>query len=83
MLLKSLFNLIFLVGLQNPANGAAISQDVTKGSLKIAYGALQQWYNISNGLWIPSTGWWNSANCMSTMEGQLFMMLMHLQALPS
>lgn len=40
------------------------ARDVTTANAELAFDALQQWYNISIGLWIPSTGWWNSANCM-------------------
>jgi predicted alpha-1,6-mannanase (GH76 family) len=28
--------------------------------------ALQSWYNTTSGLW-DSTGWWNSANCLTTL----------------
>ncbi|KAH9827488.1 glycoside hydrolase family 76 protein [Teratosphaeria destructans] len=41
---------------------------VTFGNAESAYGALQQWYNESNGLWVPSTGWWNSANCLTVIS---------------
>ncbi|KAF2769839.1 Six-hairpin glycosidase [Teratosphaeria nubilosa] len=41
---------------------------VTFGNAESAYGALQKWYNQSNGLWIPSTGWWNSANCLTVIS---------------
>ena len=27
---------------------------------------LQKWYNEETGLWNPSAGWWNSANCELT-----------------
>ena len=39
------------------------TQAVTLRNAEDGFMALQQWYNESNGLWIPSTGWWNSANC--------------------
>lgn len=28
---------------------------------------LQAWYNTTYGLWVPSSGWWNSANCLTTL----------------
>lgn len=33
----------------------------------LAFNQLQTWYNQSIGLWIPSTGWWNSANCLTVI----------------
>ena len=36
---------------------------VTFGDAEASFRTLQQYYNQSIGLWIPSTGWWNSANC--------------------
>lgn len=42
---------------------AGIVGAVTLQDAEASFDALQQWYNSSNGLWIPSTGWWNSANC--------------------
>lgn len=32
-----------------------------------AFDTLQTWYDPSTGLWLPSTGWWNSANCLTTL----------------
>ncbi|KAK5133085.1 hypothetical protein LTR08_008195 [Meristemomyces frigidus] len=40
---------------------------VTTSNAEDAYDALQGWYNESVGLWIPSTGWWNSANCLTVI----------------
>jgi hypothetical protein len=40
-----------------------VTQAVTLGDANDGFITLQQWYNESTGLWIPSTGWWNSANC--------------------
>ena len=36
---------------------------VTLQNAEDGFNTLQTWYNESNGLWVPSTGWWNSANC--------------------
>jgi len=38
---------------------------ITTANAETAYSSLMQWYNTSNGLWVPSTGWWNSANCLT------------------
>jgi len=35
---------------------------VTFADAEASFRTLQQWYNVSNGLYVPSTGWWNSAN---------------------
>jgi hypothetical protein len=40
-----------------------LTQAVTLQNAEDGFNTLQQWYNESTGLWIPSTGWWNSANC--------------------
>lgn len=40
-----------------------VTQAVTLQNAEDGFSTLQQWYNESAGLWIPSTGWWNSANC--------------------
>jgi hypothetical protein len=40
---------------------------VTQRDAALAYNGLQTWYNQSIGLWIPSTGWWNSANCLTVI----------------
>lgn len=44
-----------------------VSRDVTTANAEAAFNTLQQWYNQSTGLWIPSTGWWNSANCITVI----------------
>nr|OQO16378.1 hypothetical protein B0A51_16439 [Rachicladosporium sp. CCFEE 5018] len=43
------------------------SHAVTLGNAEMSFNVLQQWFNHTTGLWIPSTGWWNSANCLTTI----------------
>lgn len=43
------------------------SAAITLENAESAFTTLQQWYNTSIGLWIPSTGWWNSANCLTVV----------------
>jgi len=57
MMLKALIWLASLSGCS-----AIVASDAEQ-----AFNSLQQWYNHSNGLWIPSTGWWNSANCLTVV----------------
>ncbi|KAF2725411.1 glycoside hydrolase family 76 protein [Polychaeton citri CBS 116435] len=40
---------------------------VTDANAEQSFHVLQSWYNASIGLWIPSTGWWNSANCLTVV----------------
>jgi predicted ATPase len=40
---------------------------ITQQQTTLAFNQLQTWYNESIGLWIPSTGWWNSANCLTVV----------------
>ncbi|KAK5703605.1 hypothetical protein LTR17_021974 [Elasticomyces elasticus] len=40
---------------------------VSFADAEAGYHTLQQFYNQSIGLWIPSTGWWNSANCLTVI----------------
>ncbi|KAK6439613.1 hypothetical protein LTR95_004185 [Oleoguttula sp. CCFEE 5521] len=49
------------------ANFLSSSHAVTLPDAETSFNVLQQWYNHSTGLWIPSTGWWNSANCLTTI----------------
>ncbi|PPJ60423.1 hypothetical protein CBER1_07339 [Cercospora berteroae] len=56
-----------LLTLLTASDCAPTERDVTKANAEAAYKALQGWYNQSTGLWIPSTGWWNSANCMTVI----------------
>ncbi|KAF1976124.1 Six-hairpin glycosidase [Bimuria novae-zelandiae CBS 107.79] len=69
MLLKPFARLAFIAALTEISYCSAIFADISNPQLEAAYGALQQWYNSSNGLWVPSTGWWNSANCLTVIAG--------------
>ncbi|KAF2863529.1 glycoside hydrolase family 76 protein, partial [Piedraia hortae CBS 480.64] len=40
---------------------------ITLENAESAYTALQTFYNYDTGIWSPSTGWWNSANCLTTI----------------
>lgn len=42
---------------------------VTFAQVEQTFDTLQTWYNSSIGLWVPSTGWWNSANCLTMLAG--------------
>lgn len=46
---------------------ALIANATTQRQTTLAFNQLQTWYNESIGLWIPSTGWWNSANCLTVV----------------
>ncbi|KAK3625495.1 hypothetical protein LTR56_020395 [Elasticomyces elasticus] len=50
------------------ASGIAVPVNaVSFADAEAGYHTLQQFYNQSIGLWIPSTGWWNSANCLTVI----------------
>lgn len=58
-----------LAGLVGLAQSSPIAErDITTANAEAAYNQLQTWYNHTNGLWIPSTGWWNSANCLTVIS---------------
>lgn len=44
-----------------------LADAITQRQTTLAFNQLQTWYNQSIGLWIPSTGWWNSANCLTVV----------------
>lgn len=52
--------ILTVVGLFSFTIGSPVARDVTTANAEAALDTLQQWYNQSTGLWIPSTGWWNS-----------------------
>ena len=47
-------------------NSSAASRSEYIAHAHAAMEVLQQWYNPSTGLW-DSTGWWNSANCLTVL----------------
>ncbi|KAI0998118.1 hypothetical protein K3495_g10074 [Podosphaera aphanis] len=61
-------NSLILLSAALSATLAAPSTDYTSNS-RYAKVALQDWYNATTGLW-ETTGWWNSANCMTTIGAQ-------------
>lgn len=54
---------IFGAQAQVMATPARRASTISSANIVSAFNQLQTWYNEDNGLWIPSTGWWNSANC--------------------
>ncbi|CAK4014299.1 glycoside hydrolase family 76 [Lecanosticta acicola] len=65
---KSVQGTLAFAGLVALSTSSSLSaRDVTTANAESAYNALMQWYNQQNGLWIPSTGWWNSANCLTVI----------------
>jgi predicted alpha-1,6-mannanase (GH76 family) len=61
MLLTSVRSLLFL----SSAASAALAQNYTSNA-EAALTSLQKWYNSSTGIY-DSTGWWNSANCITVL----------------
>lgn len=58
--LKSIFLLSSAVQLSNAA-----ANDY-QANAEAALSTLQKWYNTNTGIW-NTTGWWNSANCLTTI----------------
>lgn len=68
MMLGRCFSSLAVAGLLALSDATPLERRaVTTADAEAAYNALQQWYNTSIGLWIPSTGWWNSANCLTVV----------------
>lgn len=66
---KLLQGSLALAGLVGCAQASPIeARAVTTSNAEAAYNQLQTWYNHNNGLWMPSTGWWNSANCLTVIS---------------
>lgn len=47
--------------------GLTLVQGVEYQDIEHAFDTLQTWYDPSKGVWMPSTGWWSSANCLTTL----------------
>ena len=47
------------------ASISAARQNST-GNVEVAFKVLQSWYNTNTGIW-NTTGWWNSANCLTVI----------------
>jgi hypothetical protein len=68
MFIKSSIRSLFLVQSAWSQVSGQSSQDYISNS-EVALATLQTWYNTTSGIW-DTTGWWNSANCL-TVLGEL------------
>ncbi|RDW87453.1 hypothetical protein BP5796_03147 [Coleophoma crateriformis] len=62
------FLVLVLLSLQGAWSAQAFVEPSVRPSphARAAFIALQTWYNKSSGIW-DSTGWWNAANCLTTV----------------
>lgn len=58
-----LSSFLFLLSTINPSNASATDY---APNAEAAVDTLQQWYDQNTGLW-STTGWWNSANCLTAL----------------
>jgi predicted alpha-1,6-mannanase (GH76 family) len=65
MLCRSFRALLLISFGVNSISAANSSQDYT-GNAELAFKVLQSWYNTNTGIW-NTTGWWNSANCLTAI----------------
>ena len=61
MLVTSLHSLLFL-----SSAASAVSAQNYKANTEAAFATLQKWYNKTSGIY-DTTGWWNSANCITVL----------------
>jgi hypothetical protein len=66
-LTKTFLYALFLLTTSNTFFVAA-TNNIAAGNASVALQVLQRNYNTSNGLW-NTTGWWNSANCLTVLGG--------------
>lgn len=55
--------IVYLLSISNVRKSVVITFD----DVESTFDTLQTWYNQDHGLWVSSTGWWNSANCLTML----------------
>ncbi|KAF7894761.1 uncharacterized protein EAF01_010211 [Botrytis porri] len=63
---RSLVSLCCALGLADVATSQSTSSQQSTANAEVAFKQLQTWYNATSGLW-ATTGWWNSANCLTVI----------------
>ncbi|KAF7959248.1 hypothetical protein EAE96_002762 [Botrytis aclada] len=63
---RSLVSLCFVLGLAEIATSQSTTSQQSTANAEAAFKQLQTWYNATSGLW-TTTGWWNSANCLTVI----------------